>query len=290
MTNVNTMNTPHATAQLCVEPACGVGAYISGCDISERLTSGVIEELRQALGNYGVLFFHDQNLTPEQHIAFAEGFGKININRFFQPVDGYPMIAEVRKEPEHKINIGGSWHTDHSYDVEPALGSILLARETPANGGDTLFANMYSAYESLSDGMKAMLETMQGVHSSRHRFGATTSYAKGHEGRFSNSDAATQDSVHPVVIRHPISGRKALYVNDGFTIRFDGWTNEESKPLLDYLYAHAARPEFTHRFSWRPGSIAFWDNRATWHYALNDYPGQLRVMHRITVEGVALTA
>ncbi|MGB7300030.1 MAG: TauD/TfdA family dioxygenase [Burkholderiaceae bacterium] len=279
-----------AKSSIQIEPGDGVGAYISAINLKEGLTTEQARELKRALGEYGVLFFRDQDISPEQHIAFAEQFGAININRFFASVDNYPMIAEVRKEPDQKVNIGGQWHTDHSYDIEPALGSVLLARQTPTRGGDTLFANMYTAYESLSDGMKKTLATMRAVHSSRHQFGAEANYSKEREGRLSNRDAAQQDSVHPVVITHPISGRKALYVNTAFTIRFDGWTADESEPLLKQLYEHAARPEFTHRFHWAPGSIAFWDNRATQHYALNDYQGQFRLMHRITVEGEALPA
>jgi taurine dioxygenase len=171
------------------------------------------------------------------------------------------------------------------------LGSILLAREVPPRGGDTLFACMAQAYEALSDGLKKTLEGMRAVHSSRHVFGAKANYLQSDiRGRLGNTEAATQDAVHPVVVRHPESGRKVLYVNSSFTVRFEGWTAQESAPLLKFLYEHAARPEFTTRFVWREGSIAFWDNRATWHYALNDYQGERRLMHRITVEGVPLAA
>ncbi|MEM7252823.1 MAG: TauD/TfdA family dioxygenase [Pseudomonadota bacterium] len=271
----------------------GVGAFVEGIDLRDGITSSVADELREGLGEYGVLFFRDQDISPAQHLAAAEQFGEINVNRFFKAVDGQPRIAQVLKEPAQATNIGGSWHTDHSYDQAPAMGSMLLAREVPASGGDTMFANMFSAYEALSEGMKESLEGLRAVHSSRHVFGPNARYLKERtdlKGRFENADSATQDAVHPVVIRHPISGRKALYVNAGFTLRFDGWTAEESAPLLQFLYRHAARLEFTYRFQWEAGSIAFWDNRATWHYALNDYPGERRLMHRITIEGVALSA
>jgi len=270
-----------------------VGAFVEGIDLARDLDDGAVGQLREALGAHGVLFFRDQALEPGDHIAVAEKFGGININRFFAHVDGWPQIAEVRKEPDQKANIGGGWHTDHSYDQEPALGSMLLARETPTVGGDTLFASMYAAYETLSDGLKATLEGLNAVHSSRHVFGKSARYKDRGEdlgGRLGNEDAATQDAIHPVVISHPISGRKALYVNPGFTLRFEGWTDEESKPLLDTLYEHAKRPEFAYRFQWANGSIAFWDNRATWHMALNDYHGERRLMHRITVEGGPLAA
>jgi taurine dioxygenase len=264
-----------------------VGAEIEGLDLSRPLSGDALATVRSALFENGVIFFRDQRLTPEQHIAFAEQFAPININRFFAHAPGYPAIAEVRKEPEQKTNIGGGWHTDHSYDQVPALGSVLYAREVPPTGGDTLFASMYAAYDALSDGLKATLEGLRACHSSRHVFGPSN-YTKDREGRFRNPELATQDATHPVVIRHPGSGRKALYVNPGFTLHFEGWTAEESRPLLQYLYSHASRPEFTCRFRWQPGSLAFWDNRATWHYALNDYHGQRRLLHRITLDGEPL--
>jgi taurine dioxygenase len=249
----------------------------------------VLAEIRHAFGEYGVIFFRDQQLTPEQHLAFARCFGGIDINRFFSTVPGYPMIAEVRKEPEQRRNIGNGWHTDHSYDVAPALGSMLYAREVPKTGGDTLFASMYAAYDALSDGLKTTLDGLKARHSSRHVFGATADARRGDlRGRIGNPELATQDAVHPVIIRHPETGRKALYVNPGFTLGFDGWTEEESRPLLDYLYRHAVRPEFTCRFHWREGSLALWDNRSTWHFAVNDYHGERRLLHRITIEGVPL--
>ena len=278
-------------ATIAVRPvSAAVGAEILGLDLAGTLSVSTIEAIREALFQHGVVFFRDQKLTPEEHVAFARRFGEININRFFKVVDGYPMIAEVRKEPEQKGNIGGGWHTDHSYDQAPAMGSVLYAREVPETGGDTMFASMYAAYDALSDGLKQTLERLQAVHSSRHVFGVAAYAGRGDlQGRYLNPEAATQDAVHPVVVRHPGSGRKALYVNAAFTVRIDGWTDEESRPLLQYLYQHAARPEFTYRFQWRAGSLAFWDNRCTWHYALNDYHGHRRLMHRITVEGVPLS-
>jgi taurine dioxygenase len=169
------------------------------------------------------------------------------------------------------------------------MGSILYAREVPAVGGDTLFANMYLAYETLSEGLKQTLEGLRAWHSSRHVFGhGGRAQELQRDERVRNPDLATQDAVHPVVVRHPATGRKVLYVNSSFTVRFDGWTEEESRPLLHFLYRHAARPEFTCRFQWRAGSIAFWDNRSTWHYAANDYAGERRLMHRITLQGEPL--
>jgi taurine dioxygenase len=273
-----------------VEPISSkVGAEITGVDLRAPVADDVFAEIRRAFGEHGVVFFRDQLLTPEQHIAFAERFAPIDINRFFAAVPGYPMIAEVRKEPEQTRNIGGGWHTDHSYDEVPALGSMLFAREVPKTGGDTLFASMYAAYDALSDGLKTTLEGLRACHSSRHVFGPEAQARRGDlAGRIGNPELATQDAVHPVVIRHPQTGRPALYVNPGFTLRFDGWTEEESRPLLDTLYRHATRPEFTCRFHWREGSLALWDNRSTWHFALNDYHGERRLLHRITIAGSPL--
>ncbi len=272
-----------------VSPA--LGAEISGVDIAAGIGDEQFAELRQAYVDYGVIFLREQDITPDQHIEFARRWGDINVNRFFRAVATHPMIAEVRKEADQKANIGSSWHTDHSYDQVPAMGSILYAREVPSVGGDTLFASMYAAYDALSDGLKKMLSTMNAVHSSRHAFGEGA-YADTDlddlGGRLGNTEAATQDAIHPVVIRHPLSGRPALYVNGDFTVRFDGWTQAESQPLLDYLYAHATQNEFTCRFHWRQGSMAIWDNRATHHCALNDYHGERRLMHRITIDGVSL--
>ena len=275
-----------------VNPLGGaLGAEISGIDLNEVISEEQLTEVRQVFGQYAVIFFRNQNLTPENEIRFAKRWGEINTNRFFSSVEGYPQIALVVKEPDQKNNIGGSWHTDHSYDIAPALGSMLFAHEVPISGGDTVFASMYKAYETLSDGLKSTLSNLRARHSSVHVFGAARA-ANGNDdtvGRIKNPEAATQEAIHPVVISHPETGRRSLYVNPGFTLGFEGWSDEESKPLLEYLYAHAARPEFTCRFQWKAGSIAFWDNRATWHLAVNDYQGHRRMMHRITIEGTPLS-
>jgi taurine dioxygenase len=271
----------------------GVGAFVEGIDLARDLSDNVVGTLRSAIGEHGVLFFRDQELSPEGHIDFAEKFGPINVNRFFAHVDGYEKIAQVLKEPNQKKNIGGGWHTDHTYDTEPAMGSILVARETPEFGGDTMYASTTRAYETLSDGFRSILKGLNGVHSSRHVFGPQARYVqKGEDtaGRLGNNEAATQDSVHPLVIRHPISGRESIYVNPGFTVGIEGWDDKEAEPFLKIIYDHIAKPEHTYRFQWAPGSVAFWDNRATWHYAVNDYHGARRLMHRITIEGEALAA
>jgi taurine dioxygenase len=170
------------------------------------------------------------------------------------------------------------------------MGSILLAREVPPQGGDTLFINMASVFESLSPGLQRTLEGLHAIHSAKHVFGYDGRWARraDTDGRILNPDVVPEDAKHPMVIKHPISGRKILYVNPGFTVRIDGWTEAESQTLLEYLYKEAMRPEFQCRFQWAKGSIAFWDNLVTWHYALNDYHGYRRLMHRVTVSGQAL--
>jgi taurine dioxygenase len=275
-----------------VAPLAGaLGAEIFGVDVAQ-LNDAEFAEIHDVFRDFGVIFFRDQTLTPKSHLEFAARWGGVNVNRFFANVEGYPSIAEVRKEPGDNVNIGGDWHTDHSYDSEPALGSLLYALEVPAFGGDTMFSSMAAVYAGLSKGMQQLLVGLRAVHSSRHVFGAVRYEEDGYEfdGRLGNQHLATQDATHPIVIKHPLSGRPCLYVNPGFTVKIDGWTEEESRPLLEYLYEQGKRPEHTCRFRWQPGSVALWDNRATWHYALNDYPGERRLMHRVTIEGAPLQA
>ena len=276
-----------------IEGLPGVGAEITGVDL-RQVTGDEMDAIKQAYAAHGVLFFRDQDLSEADHIAFGERFAPININRFFAAHPDHPEIAMVAKEADQKDNIGGGWHTDHSYDVEPAMGSVLVARVLPETGGDTFFASMYRAYDTLDDATKAEIDGLSAVHSAKHIFGSqeqtyyNTTDAGG--GRIGNAAAADvlEDVVHPVVITHPLSGKKALYVNPGFTVGIAGKSKEQGAELLERLFAHAMKKEHAYRFSWKPGSVAFWDNRSTWHWALNDYHGQRRIMHRITLEGCAL--
>lgn len=279
----------------------GLGAEITGADITS-LSEPEFEAVRAAFAEHGVIFFRGQKTTENDHIAFAERFGDINVNRFFAAHPDYPQIALVAKEPDQKDNIGGGWHTDHSYDHEPALGSVLVARELPDSGGDTMFASMYKAYETLPADLKARVEGRSALHSGKHIFGEgpdsyyqTSDAGAEDEGasRIGNAAVAAEltDPEHPIVITHPLSGKKALYVNPAFTREVVGLDKAESDELLADLYAHVFKGhDFHHRFKWEPGSIAMWDNRSTWHWALNDYQGQRRIMHRITIEGCALGA
>ncbi len=278
-------------AELTITPHAGAGIEILGVDLA-NMSDNEFNAVKQAYAEHGLVFFRDQNLTEQQHIELAEKFGPININRFFTANTAYPQIAMVTKEANQEVNIGGGWHTDHSYDHEPAMGSILVARELPQSGGDTWFVSMYNALDGLSPGLIETLHGLKAVHSARHVFGTDTEYQKGTGERLGNSDKADElvDPVHPVIVKHPLSGKPSLYVNPAFTRHFEGWTMEESLPLLGYLYEHAVKEERICKFNWRPGSIAFWDNRATWHFAQNDYQGQRREMHRITLDGCALEA
>lgn len=266
-----------------------VGAEILDVDV-KSIDDDTLADVMTAFAEFGVIFFRDQELTEAQHIAFAERIGTININRFFSRVDGYPMIAEVLKEATDKRNIGSSWHSDHSYDKQPAMGSILYAKQIPPIGGDTLFASMNQAYENLSNGLKRTLHGLRAIHSSAQAFSADV--LEGDEEaqrKFHNPGLATQETSHPMIITHPLSGRKSLFVNPDFTVRIDGWSKQESAPLLNYLYKYSVQPAFSCRFRWQKNSIAFWDNRAVWHSALNDYHGYRRLMHRITLNGCDLT-
>lgn len=272
------------------------GAGIEVWDVDLRsVDQRTFARIQQLFVEYGLVFFRDQTLSEEDHIALAQRFGTININRFFPENAAYPEIAMVTKQPGQRANVGGGWHTDHSYDVEPALGSILVARELPNSGGDTWFINAADAFARLPEPMKAKLRTMRAVHSSKHIFGSRGAWLRRLIGSEENSHSpeladALDDVVHPVVIEHPLSGREVLYVNPAFTIGFEGRSLLRSLPLLLTLYALATYPSRVAKFKWRPGSVAIWDNRTTWHYAQNDYDGQTRVMHRITIDGCPIHA
>lgn len=264
--------------------AGALGAEIHDVDLRVGLDGDQVGAIRQALLDNLVIFFRDQTLEAGDFHGFASRFGSLIEYPFVRGLDGYPEIIEVLKREEERSNFGGIWHSDTSYLDEPPMGSILLARELPPYGGDTLFANQYLAYEALSDGLKQTLSTLHGVNTS-----AKADVSKTREDRVkeSGSNSVKQDyaAEHPVVRTHPETGRKALYVNVAHTARFAGWTEEESAPLLQFLFAHQVKPEFTCRFRWEPGSIAFWDNRAAQHNPVNDYHGFRRRMHRVTLAG-----
>jgi taurine dioxygenase len=267
-----------------IHPVAGaLGAEVSGVDLARPLDDATVAALRQAWLEHLVLFFRDQDLSPAQFLAFARRFGEPIEYPFVRGLDDYPEIIPVLKLAHERVNFGGVWHSDTAYLDVPPMASMLVAREIPPFGGDTLFANMYLAYETLSDGMKRMLDGLVAVNSS-----AKADASRTREDRMKDrAREAARDYVaaHPVVRRHPETGRRALYVNVAHTVRFDGMTEEESAPLLAFLFQHQIRPELTCRFRWRPGSIAFWDNRCAQHHAINDYRGHRRLLHRVTLVG-----
>ena len=263
--------------------AGALGAEISGVDLSESLSMAQAREIRAAFLEHLVIFFRDQPLAPARYLAFARQFGAPVEYPFVKGIEGFPEIIEVKKLEHERTAFGAVWHSDTAYLERPPMASMLLARELPPVGGDTLFANMYLAYETLSEGMQRLLQGLTGVNSS-----AKADASRTREDRIRSAGAAPQAELvaeHPVVRTHPETGRKALYVNPGHTGRFAGMTEDESQPLLEFLFRHQVRPEFTCRFGWRPGSIALWDNRCTMHNPVNDYHGFRRVMHRITLAG-----
>ena len=263
--------------------AGALGAEITGVDLS-RLGDEEVSQLRKAWLEHLVVFFRDQRLSSEQYMAFARRIGKPIEYPFVKGLPAFPEIIEVKKLEHEKVNFGGVWHSDTAYLEVPPMASMLLAREIPPYGGDTLFANMYLAYETLSPGMQAMLADLVAVNAS-----AKADVTRTREDRIKTDggDGAKKELVaeHPVVRTHPETGRKALYVNFAHTVRFRGMTEKESAPILEYLFQHQIRPEFTCRFVWQVGSLALWDNRCAQHNPVNDYHGFRRVMHRITLEG-----
>jgi taurine dioxygenase len=271
--------------RLRIEPLAGaLGAQVSGLDLSLPQGSDTIAAIRAALLDHGVIFFRDQPLTPGELLTFGRYFGEVIEYPFVRGIEGFPEVIPVVKLEHERVNFGGVWHSDTTYLDCPPMASILVAREVPAVGGDTLFANMTMAYEALSPGMRRLLDGLCAVNSS-----AKADVSRTREDRMRDGARAEAHKVyvaeHPVVRTHPETGRKALYVNIAHTVRFAGMSEEESAPLLDFLFRHQVRPEFTCRFRWRPGSVAFWDNRCAQHNPVNDYHGFRRVMHRITLAG-----
>lgn len=262
--------------------AGAIGAEIEGVDISQDLPDEVIAEITRALDENHVIFFRDQSLPPKRQAAFASRFGPLIPYPMVKGLDGTDEVVPVIKNPDERVNFGGIWHADTTYLEEPPMGAVLYAVEVPPYGGDTLFANMQLAYETLSPSLQAFLDGLTVIQNS-----AKAEVTRTREDRVKQDGGKRMQLVaeHPAVIRHPRTGRKALYVNSGHTERFKELTAEESEPLLNFLFRHQTRPEFTCRFVWRPGSVAFWDNYASQHNPVNDYHGFKRVMHRVTIGG-----
>lgn len=264
--------------------AGALGAEISGVDLTQPLTPALAQDIRQVFLSAGVIFLRHQALSSEQFMAFAHAMGEPVEYPFVKGFEDFPHIIEVKKLAHEKVNFGGIWHSDTTYLEQPPMGSMLLAKEIPPYGGDTLFACQYAAYEALSDTMQRLLEGLQGISTS-----AKADVSKTREDRIqSDGNHAAQKSyrsLHPVVRTHPETGRKALYVNVAHTAGIEGLTEAESAPLLEFLFQHQIKPEFTCRWTWEPHALAFWDNRCTQHNPINDYHGFQRILHRITLQG-----
>ena len=265
-----------------------VGAEVSGVDLVDCDGPPFIE-IHRAFLNHHVLFFRDQELSLESHKAFGRRFGSLNVHPQYVPLDGHPEILPIVKEADAEHNIGGVWHSDITFLERPALGSILYAIDVPATGGDTLFANQELAFEELSTGLRQLLLGLRAVHSDHTLSDRVEAENRNMTRSTKLSEEAMRqpvvENLHPVIRTHPETGRKSLFVNRAFTVRFENMTVAESKPLLEFLYEQATKPEFTCRFHWENCSVAMWDNRCVQHYALNDYHGQRRYMHRVTVNG-----
>ena len=269
--------------------AGALGAEITGVDLAKPIDDAVLGEIRAALLDHLVIFFRDQDLTPASQLAFAQRFGPIHRHPFIAGMPDFPDVLELAKKPGDKRNFGGDWHTDQMFAPEPALGTMLWAKTVPDAGGDTMFANQYLAYEALSDGMKRMIANVRGVCVGDKKKGGVSRLA--HNAATIGSVTTVEPpkgvqttSMHPLVRTHPETGRKSLYIG-GHVHWLEDMTEEESQPLIRYLHQHSYQPAFTCRFRWEKGSLAFWDNRCTQHFAINDYPPETRVMHRVTIRG-----
>lgn len=252
-----------------------IGAIISGLDL-RHLDETQVDFVTNALNQHIVVFFRDQQLEPKTLQALAEKFGTPTPYPFVRGIKNFPEIVEVKKLPEETINFGGVWHSDTTYLDTPAMGALLYGADIPSSGGDTLFANMYAVYESLSMGMQKFLGNLNAINSADKQEIAATRPGQPKKGLIAE---------HPVVRRHPVTNKPLLYVNRAHTIGFVGMSPSESAPILDYLFQKIERPEFACRFVWQAGSLAFWDNRACQHYPVNDYHGQLRRMLRVSLQG-----
>ncbi len=274
-----------SVTELKIRPlAAALGAEIFGVDLAAPLDQRTVDALRAALLEHVVIFFREQRLTPQALVTLAERFGEPVEYPFVRGLPECPLVLPVIKEPHERANFGGVWHSDTAYLERPAMATLLYAIETPKVGGDTMFANMYLAFEALSEGMQSLLSSLRALNVA-DKPSATQTREEMRRRRATAADTSGVGTLHPVVRTHPETGRRALYVNVAHTLRFEDMTEAESAPLLAWLFDHQIRPEFTCRFRWQPGSLAFWDNRASLHYPLNDYHGQRRVMHRVTLAG-----
>ncbi len=264
-----------------VKPIAGaLGAEIYGVDLSQSLDEATFGSIHQALLDHCVIFFRGQNITPDQQLEFATRWGDVHYHPHIKGLPERPEIFEILKDKDDVHTLGGDWHTDQMFTDTPVRATMLYAKEVPPKGGDTLFANAYLAYESLSEGMKKMLDGLF----TRNTYNMQKNRATAMQ--VNDIEEKSVEAEHPLIRTHGETGRKAVYISyEGITRNIVGLTEAESAPILGYLRNHVTRPEFTCRFRWKEGSLAMWDNRCVQHLAINDYHGHRRLMHRITVAG-----
>lgn len=272
-----------------VEPlASALGAYIHGVDFSKTLSDVQFQDVHDALVDNAVIFFRDQDLSPERQLEVAHRFGTPEVHPIVEGSNDHPELIEVLKPAGEGASFGTGWHTDNTFFEKPSMITMLYGIETPPVGGDTMWASMEKAYDHLSDGMKTLLDGLVAVHSAKIAFDPRTTadkYEGKHTLKYKFSDAVDAEVEHPLIRTHDVSGRKSIFVNPMFTIRIKGMTDKESAPILKYLYEFSTQPEFACRFRWQDKSIAMWDNRSTQHFAMNDYVEYRRLMRRVTIGG-----
>ena len=263
-----------------------LGAEIHGANLLAGLSNADFNEIHQAFLDHKVIVLRGQHgLSPDQQKDFARRFGTLNIHPYVKGMDDHPELMEIIKEPDEKTNFGGGWHSDMSFLEEPALGSVLHAIDVPPYGGDTLFADQQAAYDRLSDGLKKTLQGMTAIHTASKEYGADGYSAAVRQSMDAKAAPDAPEYEHPVIRTHPETGRKGLFINPAFTLRFAGWSRKESRPLLNYLFDLSREERNTCRVRWQEGDVTMWDNRCVWHYALNDYHGHRRHMRRATING-----
>jgi taurine dioxygenase len=276
----------HATIRP-VAPTCG--AEVVGIDLLDP-SPATMALVTEALADHAVLFVRDQHLTPEQQVQLTGRFGAVLRVPYISPLVEHPDVVAVLKEADERSisTFGGTWHSDFSFLDEPPSLTLLYALEVPAVGGDTLWSSQYAAYDTLSTGMKRLLDPLRAIHTAwpHGTKGPDTTVAVSRSVIMTRNDpSADREVVHPVVRVHPVTGRNALFVNPVYTQRFEDMTADDSQPLLQHLFDHATKAEFTCRLAWAPGTLAIWDNRCLLHLAINDYDGSRRLLHRTTVVG-----
>lgn len=277
---VDLVKAPAGYRRITVDPLTPIiGAEIGGVDL-DSVDDETWGEIARAFADHLVVFFRDQHLSPVAQMALGRRLGELHVHPAAPSLPGHREVMIIHADERSKTVSGNEWHSDVSCDEQPPLGTILYLQQVPRSGGDTLFSSMYAAYDDLSDAMKAFLEPLRAKHESRHLY--TGRYATKEE---DSRDGVFPEAVHPVIRTHPVTGRKALYVNRAFTTRILGLSRLESRSVLDLLFTHQEDPKYQCRFRWRENSVALWDNRCAQHYAIWDYFPEVRHGHRVSVVG-----